>query len=640
MLYLAVAALYIEHMSSSSSIRGRLEADLRSHGGILSEPGLHLLASRSPSVLLESHVPATRLDESLLFVDPVDTIRARRVQEVLPALVRAQVMLEQGKWIAGYVSYEASPAFLPVPARDPHDDPPYLVWFGVFDPPVRVRRPRSTHPPMPLDTRATIGEVHPDVRYQAYERSFSTVQRYLRSGNSYQVNLTFPVRGRWSGSSAALYARLRAAQPVGYAGMISHDGLDILSLSPELFFSVRGDTLTLRPMKGTAPRGRTAEEDQERIKELASSEKDRAENRMIVDLLRNDAGRIAVPGSVQVRSFFDIEVYPSIVQATSTVESRLKGRLALVDAFNALFPSGSVTGAPKIETMRIIHEIEEGPRGVYTGAIGCASPQGDMAFSVAIRTAEVNERMGEFSIHVGSGVTVASGARREYEECLQKALFVAREPVGFELFETMLWTPRKGFVHPADHLRRMEGSCKYFGWPFSAAKAREYLREVHEELLRKPLQEARVRLRYGPDLSFAHDVAKLGPLPLSVLTGFSSRTISSDDRFQFHKTTHRRVYDEVLEDARVRGWFDAIVMNERGEVAEGARTNVFIEKDGLLLTPPISSGILAGTMRRRILASKQWRTEERTLTKQDVLSADRVFLTNALRGMVEAVVVP
>jgi len=364
------------------------------------------------------------------------------------------------------------------------------------------------------------------------------------------------------------------------------------------------------------------------------SEKDRAENRMIVDLLRNDIGRIAAAGSVQVRSFFDIEKYESIFQATSTIDAELKESATLVDLFQALFPSGSITGAPKIETMKIIHEVEKQPRGLYTGAIGYAAPNGDMTFSVAIRTLLADESDGSFRLNVGSGVTIASDAEKEYRECLQKSLFVTRESTSFELFETILWSHGKGLHYLDDHLNRMKDSAAYFGWDFSLRDVRAYAVQIGRELANAgERDDKRVRMAFRHDGRCSHSVSGLDTLKTPVLAGFSKRVISSDDRFQFHKTTHRPVYDIVLEEADARGWFDAIVLNERGEVAEGARSNIFIERDGKLLTPPVSAGILAGTMRGRMLREND-SAEERTLHREDVLQADRVFLSNALRGCI------
>lgn len=616
-----------------------LRNDLERNGGILSEVGVRTVCSLKGVVLLES-TAARDGAESILFVDPVEQIRALRVGEILPALVRAQMYLEAGYFVAGYVSYEAAPAFLPVPHRDPADEPPYLLWFGVYREALRAARDPDARLPVSGGRPFTIGQIEPEVSESAYRACISTIRRYLQEGNSYQVNYTFPVSGRWDATLADLYQRLRLNQPVLYSSIIRHDGCSLLSFSPELFFSVHGKHVELKPMKGTAPRGRTPEEDESSIAWLKASEKDRAENRMIVDLLRNDIGRLAVPGSVAVRSFFDVEKFASIIQATSTIDAVLKDPPTLVDLFQALFPSGSVTGAPKIETMKIIHEVEEFARGPYTGAIGYASPDGNMTFNVAIRTLVVNERKGSFRVHVGSGVTIASDPIREYEECLQKALFVAREPMTFDLFETIRWSDGNGYHHIADHLRRMHASAAYFGWPFNVDEAKHILAEAERKELRAGEPgDHRVRLQVRHDGTFVCSVRKLEDLSEPVLVGFSSRTVLSSDRFQYHKTTHRQTYEDVLEEAVARGWFDAIVLNERGEVAEGARSNVFIEKDGTLFTPPVSAGALPGTMRRRLLASRKRKAEERSLTRGDILEADRVFVANALRGLIEVQVV-
>ena len=626
----------MQHTRTSTGIL----KDLRDHGGILPEEAIRDICGRKNAVLLESTSSGSEGSETLVFLEPTEVVRAIRVQEVMPALVRAQMYLEQGFYVAGYISYEAGPAFLPVPARDPSDDPPYLLWLGVFRDAIRAPRDPSVPVPESASGSFTIGQVEPSVNEADYLRSMAVIRRYLEEGNSYQVNFTFPVTGRWSGTLADLYLRLRSNQPVAYGSIIRHPGCSLLSFSPELFFSVRDRSVLLKPMKGTAPRGKTSEEDQELVRSLEASEKDRAENRMIVDLLRNDIGKIAREGSVKVRSFFDIETYESILQATSTITAELRNPPSLVDLFQALFPSGSITGAPKRETMRIIHEVEGKPRGPYTGTIGYASPHGDMAWNVAIRTLLADQRTGVFQLNVGSGVTIASDPVKEYQECLQKALFVTREPSDFKLFETILWVPGRGYAHLRSHLSRMRSSAEYFGWKYSGESVTGYLeRTVSAQLSREEQIPHRIRIMYDRKGTCAHTIAKLEPLPEPVLVGFSKRTLSSADRFQYHKTTRRQTYDIVLEEAAARGWFDAIVLNERGEVAEGARSNVFIERDGVLMTPPVTAGILPGTERARILSSRGRKAVERTLFRSDILEAKRVYLSNALRGLMEVEVV-
>ncbi len=634
-------------------LRQRLLKDLQKNGGLLSIEGLHALDELDDIVLLETHRPDELGSNTYLFDTLEDVIWADRVQEIVPALVRAQVWLEKGLFIAGYIGYEAAPAFLPVPARAPLDGPTHLLWLGVYDTPLRVPRTGRTVPiPEPSDD-LTMGELSPRIPRRRYLEALRRIRRYLEEGNTYQVNFTFGMDGRFTGSSVDLYARLRAAQPVPYGAYIRHGPTAVVSLSPELFVHVDGDAATLKPMKGTARRGRTTSEDREIVERLLASEKDRAENRMIVDLLRNDIGRLARPGSVKVPAFFSVERHPTLFQATSTITAQLQRRANLVDLFQALFPCGSVTGAPKIETMRIINELETEPRGVYTGAVGFLGPGGPAsrsasqhagwrgAFSVAIRTLVSDEDEGSFRLDIGSGVTIASEARSEYEECLLKARFVEMEPRAFRLFETILWTPEDGFDLLNDHLHRLADSADYFDWTFDIEAIRALLEEEHLRLHREvaSIGRHRVRLTVGQDGSVEMEAKPLEPLPAHPKVGFSRKRISTDDRFQYHKTTQRPLYDTLLEKLRTRGWFDAIVLNERGEVAEGTRSNVVIRRGTAFLTPPLTSGILPGVYRQKLLRSRRSVAQETTLKPKDLLEADEVFVCNALRGMVRVEVV-
>lgn len=626
---------------SGDRLRQRLLRDLQKNGGLLSIEGLHALDGLDDIVLLETHRPDELGADTYLFDTLEDVIWADRVQEVVPALVRAQVWLEKGCFIAGYIGYEAAPAFLPVPARDPLDGPTHLLWLGVYDTPLRVPRTGRTVPiPKPSDD-LTMGELSPRIPRRRYLEALRRIRRYLEDGNTYQVNFTFGMDGRFTGSSVDLYARLRAAQPVPYGAYIRHGPTAVVSLSPELFVHVDGNEVTLKPMKGTARRGRTTSEDREVVERLLASEKDRAENRMIVDLLRSDIGRLARPGSVQVPAFFSVERHPTVFQATSTITAMLQRRANLIDLFQSLFPCGSVTGAPKIETMRIINELESEPRGVYTGAVGFLGPGGRGAFSVAIRTLVSDEEKGSFRVDIGSGVTIASEPRSEYEECLLKARFVETEPRAFRLFETILWTPEEGFDLLNDHLRRLSDSADYFDWTIDIEAVRSVLEEEHRRLRHEAAKigRHRIRLTVGPDGSAETDAKPLEPLPARPKVGFSRKRISTENRFQYHKTTQRPLYEMLLEKVRTRGWFDAIVLNERGEVAEGARSNIVIRRGTTYLTPPLSSGILPGVYRQKLLRSRSTVAQETTLKPKDILEADEVFVCNALRGMLRVDVV-
>ena len=619
--------------TSSAELRSTISRELAAHQGLLSAAGLRAFDEYDDAVLLESVLPDRTDARSFVFVDAVDVIRAHRVAEVIPALVRAQVCLERGYYVAGYVAYESAPAFLPVPARDPYDGPTHLVWLGVYDTPIVAQRSGTNVPRVERDQELTVGQVEPEINRNRFRRALGRIRSYLERGHTYQVNYTFPIEGRFDGSAIDLYARLRTSQPVPYSSFVRHNETAVVSLSPELFFTTDGRSIILRPMKGTAPRGRTTAEDAVRSRELDRSEKDRAENLMIVDLLRNDVGKLAIAGTVDVRDFFSIEKYGTLFQATSTITAALPRPTAIVDILRALFPCGSVTGAPKIETMRIINELENEPRGVYTGAIGYAGPDGAASFSVAIRTLIANEDEGKFRLHVGSGVTIGSQSENEYDECLLKARFVTRPPVTFDLFETILWRPDKGYWLLPDHLRRLADSSEYFGREFSRRLVLEVLDAEHRRCRRIANVPLRVRLVLTSAGEARIDSAPLEPLPEVLRVGISSKAITSTDPFIYHKTTLREVHDAAIELALRRGWFDGILLNELGYVAEGGRSNVVIRTGNSWRTPMLFDGVLPGVMRSTLLRSKSKPLIEAHLTPADLAAADEVYVCNALRGL-------
>ncbi len=616
-------------------LRNELTRDLHAHGGILSMDGLRALDELDDIVLLETHRPNELGATTYLFDTLEDVIWADRVHEVVPALVRAQMWIERGYYVAGYLGYEAASAFLPVPSRDPAPSPTHLVWLGVYADPLIVPRTGTSVPSPQPSTDLTISELSPRISRRTYLESFRRIREYLERGHTYQVNLTFPLDGHFTGASVELYARLRSTQPVPYGAYIRHGDIAVISLSPELFVHVERGRATLKPMKGTSRRGRFSAEDAELIERLRRSEKDRAENRMIVDLLRNDIGRLAKPGTVKVPAFFSIEQHPTLIQATSTITAMLAGPTNLVDLFRALFPCGSVTGAPKIETMRIINELEREPRGVYTGAIGFFGPEGRGTFSVAIRTLVSNEEEGTFRLDVGSGVTIASPPKDEYEECLLKARFVEAEPYDHRLFETILWTPHDGLELLPDHLRRLADSASYFGWQVDLEEVRRTLLNEARRLEQSSEGVGAWRVRLDVDSHGALQVASkpLDAIPDRPQVGFARKRISTGDRFQYHKTTRRDLYDLLIKKAERRGWFDVIVLNERGEVAEGARSNVVIRRGDVWLTPPVGSGILAGIYRGHLLRGRRPLVREAVLKTEDLRTADEVHCCNALRGL-------
>lgn len=464
------------------------------------------------------------------------------------------------------------------------------------------------------DPVAGVGDIQPAISEADYCRALARIQRYIADGDCYQVNFTLPLDFTWFGSPLALYARLRQQQPVRYGGFVGDATQGVVSLSPELFLERQGEQLTTRPMKGTAPRSVAAEV-------LRTSVKDRAENLMIVDLLRNDLGRVAENGSVKVDRLFEIEAYPTVWQMVSTVSATV-GQRGFADILSAMFPCGSITGAPKIRAMQIAAELEVGERSLYTGALGWLAPNGDFRLNVAIRTLELATG-GRGRLGIGSGVVADSRAAAEWQECLLKANFLRHCDPGLKLIETLR---RENGVYPmwAGHLARLRRSAEFFGFPLNEQK-------LCQQLAAQPSKGLwRIRLTLDKAGLFAVQAFALSETAGPQQAALARERIVAGDPLRRHKTTQRPLYDAALQGLPATSpIFDVIFLNERGEVAEGARSNVFVERDGLLLTPPLSSGALPGVLRGELLASG--RARETVLKPADL--AVGFYLGNALRGL-------
>ncbi|WP_371323056.1 aminodeoxychorismate synthase component I [Dechloromonas sp. ZY10] len=469
---------------------------------------------------------------------------------------------------------------------------------------------------------AGLGGWQPQIAEKDYLSAVDRVKHWISAGDCYQVNLTFPVSGRVFGSPLALYARLRERQPVRYGGFVGDPagGEAIVSLSPELFIEKRGRRLLTRPMKGTAPRDLPPEA-------LRDSVKDRAENLMIVDLLRNDLGRVAAAGSVRVERLFEVEAYPSVWQMVSEISAELApGDERLGELLRAVFPCGSITGAPKIRAMQIAGELEAAPRGLYTGALGWRSPEGDLRLNVAIRTLAIAAD-GQAQLGLGSGIVADSDPAAEWRECLLKGAFVHAADPGLRLIETLRLSAGD-YPALAGHLARLTRSAAWFGFAcdLSAVAA-----ALHQLAADKTVGDWRVRLTLGKDGRPEVAAFPLQPEPEGPRRAWlAAESIDADDPLRRHKTTQRALYDAALQ--RIGGdpvLFDVVFLNQRGELAEGARSNLFVERDGILLTPPLASGALPGVLRGELLASG--RAREAVLYPADL--RDGFWLGNALRGL-------
>ena len=533
---------------------------------------------------------------------------ANRIDEVMSVLEFAEYEARAGSYVAVMLSYEAAPAFdSALVAHEPSEFP--LAWASVVENPSGVA----------TRVGVTSNSWSPLVDRNEYDRAVARIRELIAAGDTYQVNYSFPLTTSFSGDAYELYRNLCLTQGAPYSAYLDLGRFKVLCLSPELFFERRGNHVVTKPMKGTIKRGRWLEEDRELAQWLSTSSKDRAENVMIVDLLRNDLGKVAVPGSVRVSSLFDLERFETVWQMTSTVEATLKEGTSLVDLMTALFPCGSVTGAPKIRTMQIIRELERFPRGAYTGAIGFLKPGGDCIFNVAIRTVVIDTETNVATFGVGGGVTIDSTAEREYEECLVKSRFLHASPVEFQLFESILLEEGEYFLL-SRHIERLRNSATYFGFSFPEQEISSVLDQI---AARNASGAFKVRLVLWKDGQIETQVSPVENAHSINNIALATRPVHTSDRFLYHKTTLRDYYSE-----------DVIFWNERDEVTESRIANVVVSIDGQLFTPPVSSGLLPGTFRAELLA--QGKIKERVITIHELRSAQEFFLINSVRKWIRA----
>lgn len=567
-----------------------------------------------------------RQHQWLEFSEPIDVVRVDALADVRAALaiVEQRVNTDQ-LWAAGFVSYDAAPAFdMALASR--RDERTPLLWFGLFREPIRIDRPSAERRPKQTPLRWS-----PDISRAQYDDGVAAIKSHIADGDSYQVNYTFRLTATDVADPLEWFCHLVAAQPSAYGAFVDTGDLAVCSVSPELFFDLHGRSLVSRPMKGTARRGRFVDEDLAQAAWLRASEKNRAENVMIVDMIRNDIGRVADVGSVRASQLFHTERYPTVWQMTSTVEGDTDASVS--DIMAALFPCASITGAPKARTTEIIAALEHAPRGLYTGAIGFIAPHRRAQFSVAIRTAVVNRDTGTATYGVGGGVTWESHAGDEYDECLAKALVLTESSPEFCLLETLRWSPAEGYALLDRHLDRVRSSADYFDIPLSEAVLRRALEDTATWLASNATGASIVRLLVDRS---GHARCESSPLVEStapVRLQLAPTPVDTTNTFLFHKTTHRWMYEQAR--AACAEADDVVLWNARGEVTETTIANIIVEVDGQWMTPPITCGLLAGTMRAELLAHGS--ISERVITLDDLQRATSIEVINSVRGRRPAV---
>ena len=561
-------------------------------------------------------------DHWLRFSDPVEEIEVHLLEDVLPALNKIEQRVEQeGLFAAGYVSYEAAPAFDDaLQTHAPSDFP--LLRFGLFAKVEQIELPAA-----PEDVTLPVWQALEDT--DTFSRKVNEIREAIARGETYQVNLTFPMSSAFTQDPWEFFLKLVHGQQAGGAGFLKSERWAICSVSPELFFTRDGKHLTMRPMKGTAPRGRTLAEDRRLANALLESTKNRAENIMILDMVRNDLGRLAPPGEVKTETICSLEKYPTVWQLTSTVTACSEATLA--ETFQALFPCASITGAPKAQTMQIIKATEEQPRNIYTGTFGWLAPGRKAHLNVAIRTLLIDRQNNIATYGVGAGITWDSDSSEEYQECLDKAEVLKQPLSDFALIETLRWTSGKGYFVLPEHLARLRASAEYFDFRFSGEQVVEYLHKLAESF---PATPQRVRLLLQKD-----GLLESTCVPLTATTSsplricLATEPINTEDIRLYHKTTRRQLYEHRLSEAKDAD--EVVLWNKRGEITECCTANLVVKLSGQYLTPPVSSGLLPGTYREYLLS--RGILAEQTLTEDDLRNSSQVYLINAVRKWRRAV---
>ena len=563
--------------------------------------------------------PTNSTNDTLQFYKPNKIFSTDKVEEVKPILAALELEHRAGKYLAGYMSYEAAQAFEPNYRTNKNLKMP-LIWFASFDQPVK----QMNHLPNKKYRLSNWESVMAESEYNA---DIASIKYAIEQGKTSQVNYTTRLRSQFTGDSFSFYQQLLANQQADYSAYLDIGRFKILSASPELFFQINQDNITTKPMKGTIKRGKTLAEDEANKQYLLDSDKERAENLMIVDVLKNDLRKLAVPGTVKVPEQLAIETYPTLHQMTSTVTAKLKEDSQIIDWFTALFPCGSITGTPRLNTMNLIEQLETTPREVYCGAIGYITPEREVIFNVPIRTVVIDDQEKQATYGVGGGITAGSVAQQEYQETQTKAAFLTKKNDPFSLIESLQLT-NGYYPYLTYHLKRLRESTEYFGYSLDEKAISDQLLSYAKE---HSIGDYKVRLLLNATGDAELSAEKI-QRPNKVVTSYLAKEpIDKDNRYLYHKTTLRDHYEELAIDEPNN--FSTLLWNEEAELTEFTIGNLVLKVDGHYLTPPVESGLLPGTFRQHLLDQKK--ITEHILMKKDLARADEIWLINAVRGWVK-----
>lgn len=570
-----------------------------------------------------------------IFTNPIEIICANNLNEISQAFSKIEIALKNNKYLVGFISYEFGLCFEEKTKAFVKQSNFPLIHFIVFDDPRKTKASAITKYLKQKNKGNGFYISNPkysDNENQYFEK-FTKIQKEIQNGDIYQANLTIKANYDFLGNPLALYEKLRQKQRVKYSAFFAMDDMQILSLSPELFFKTNGDKIETHPMKGTIKRGINNNIDEANYTDLLNDEKQRAENLMITDLMRNDLAKISLSGSVKVPNLFAIEKFETVFQMISKITSKLKKDINIGEILKNLAPAGSITGCPKIRAEEIIYQTENAARNLYCGAIGYIKPNGDCEFNVAIRTPIIKNN--KIELGIGSGIVYDSVDANEYEECKLKAQFLNNIIDDFGLIETILWKKNDGFIFLNQHIERMKNSALFFGIEFPQKNLESELEKIAENIKNnKQWLAARIRIlldKNGAKIEFfeLNSTQEIWKITIS------KTNMQSENPWLYHKTTNRKIYDDEWIDYNQQGFDEVIYCNENGYLTEGSRTNIFIDfGDGILCTPPIKCGVLNGILRQDLIDTGK--AIEKMLRPQDFYAAQHIYVGNSLRGLKKA----